>query len=75
MKAVAQALTFKEIRAIWNALSIILQHKEPFLLADESMETAFDKVDRVMDDMRYQQSKNLYFLIIPVGLEQITEEQ
>lgn len=75
MKAVAQALTYKEIRAIWNALSIILQHKEPFLLADESMETAFDKVDRAIDDMRYQQCNNTYFLIIPVELEEITEEQ
>lgn len=74
MKSIAQALTYKEIRAIWNALSIILQHKEPFLLADESMETAFEKIDRVTDDMRCQLSNNTYFLIIPVGLEEIIKE-
>ena len=75
MKTIAQALAYKEIRAIWNALSIILQHKEPFLLADESMEAAFEKVDRVIDDMRYQQCNNAYFLIIPVELEEIIKEQ
>lgn len=75
MKSIAQALTYKEIRAIWNALSIILQHKEPFLLADESMKTAFEKIDRVTDDMRCQLSNNTYFLVIPVELEEITEEQ
>lgn len=75
MKSIAQAFTFGELDAVRIALSSILQDEEQLLIATELMETAFDKVDRVMDDMRYQQSKNLYFLIIPVGLEQITEEQ
>lgn len=68
MKAVAQAFTFKELDAIRSALSIILQHKEQLLpLATKSMETALKKVDRVIDDTHYQQSKNLYFLVIPMS--------
>ena len=75
MKAIAQALTYKEIRAIRRALSFTLQHKESLPLTTESMETAFEKVDRVIDDMRYQQCNNTYFLIIPVVLEEIIKEQ
>lgn len=74
MKAIAQALTYKEIRAIWNALCFILEREEPLPLATESMETALKKVDRVIDDMRYQQRNNTYFLIIPVELEEINKE-
>ncbi len=59
----------------WSALDIVLQHGEQLLLATESMETALKKVDRVMDDMRYQQCNNTYFLVTPVELEEITEEQ
>lgn len=75
MKSIAQALTYKEIRAIRRALSFTLQHKESLPLTTESMETAFEKVDRVIDDMRYQQCNNTYFLIIPVVLEEIIKEQ
>lgn len=75
MKTIAQALTYKEIRAIRRALSFTLQHKESLPLTTESMETAFEKVDRVIDDMRYQQCNNTYFLIIPVVLEEIIKEQ
>lgn len=74
MKAIAQAFTFRELDAIRSALSIILQHKEQLPLATKSMETALKKVDRVIDDMRCQLSNNTYFLIIPVELEEITEE-
>ena len=63
-------LTYKEMRAIWNALSIVLQHGEQPPLATESMETAFEKVERVTDDMRYRRCNNTYFLITPVGLEE-----
>lgn len=70
-----QALTYKEIRAIWNALCFILEREEPLPLATESMETAFEKVDRAIDGTRIRQRKNLYFLIVPVAVEEITEEQ
>lgn len=75
MKSIAQALTFRELDAIRSTLVIILQHKEQIPLETETMIAAFKKVDRAIDDMRYQQCDNTYFLIIPVGLEEITEEQ
>lgn len=68
-------LTYKEMCAIRRALSFTLQHKESLPLTTESMETALKKVDRVIDDMRYQQCNNTYFLIIPVVLEEIIKEQ
>lgn len=67
MKSIAQAFTFGELDAVRIALSIILQHKEQLPLATKSMETALKKVDRVIDDTHYQQSKNLYFLVIPMS--------
>lgn len=75
MKAIAQALTYKEMCAIWKALDIVLQHGEQLPLATVSMGTAFEKVDRVTEDMRYQLCNNTYFLITPIELEEITEEQ
>lgn len=70
-----QTFTFKELDAIRSALSITLQHKESLPLEPEPMETAFEKVDRAIDDTRYQPSKNLYFLIVPVAIEEIKEER
>ena len=70
----AQVFTFRELDAIRSALSVTLQHKEQLPLEPEPIEAAFEKVDRVIDDMRYQQCNNTYFLIIPVELEEITEE-
>lgn len=69
-----QALTFREMRAIRRALSLTLQHKESLPLTTESMETAFEKVEHAIDNTWYQQSKDLYFLIVPVRAEEITEE-
>lgn len=74
MKAVAQALTFRELDAIRIALSSILQDEEQLLIATELMETAFEKIDRVTDDMRCQLSNNTYFLVIPVELEENNKE-
>lgn len=74
MKSIAQAFTFGELDAVRIALSSILHEEQP-LIATELMETAFEKIDRVTDDMRCQLSNNTYFLVIPVELEEITEEQ
>lgn len=74
MKAIAQALTFKDIAVIRGALLDDIARTD--LPTDtEPMKEALKKVDRVIDDMRYQQRNNTYFLVIPVGLEEITEEQ
>ena len=73
MKAVAQVLTFKDIAVIRGALLDDIARTD--LPTDtEPMKEALKKVDRVIGDMRYQQCNNTYFLIIPVELEEITEE-
>lgn len=74
MKAIAQALTFRELDMIRSSLVIMLQHKEQLPLETKTMIAAFKKVDRVIDDMRYQQRNNTYFLIIPVELEENNKE-
>lgn len=74
MKAIAQALTFKDIAVIRGTLlDDIVRTDLP--IDTGPMKEALKKVDRVIDDMRYPQSKNLYFLIVPVAIEEITEEQ
>lgn len=74
MKAIAQALTFKDIAVIRGALLDDIARTD--LPTDtEPMKEALKKVDRVIDDMRYQQRNNTYFLVIPVGLEEINKEQ
>ena len=74
MKAIAQALTFKDIAVIRGALLDDMARTD-LPIDTEPMKEALKKVDRVIDDMRYQQRNNTYFLIIPVELEEITEEQ
>lgn len=74
MKTIAQALTFKDIAVIRGALLDDMARTD-LPIDTEPMKEALKKVDRVIDDMRYQQRNNTYFLIIPVGLEEITEEQ
>ena len=74
MKAIAQVITFKELDAIRGALLDDIARTD-LPIDTESMKEALKKVDRVIDDMRYQQRNNTYFLIIPVELEEITEEQ
>lgn len=71
---VAQAFTFEELDAIRGALLDDIARTD--LPTDtEPMKEALKKVDRVIDDMRYQQRNNTYFLVIPVGLEEINKEQ
>lgn len=73
MKTIAQALTFKDIAVIRGALLDDIARTD--LPTDtEPMKEALKKVDRVIDDMRYQQRNNTYFLIIPVELEEIIKE-
>lgn len=74
MKTIAQALTFKDIAAIRGALLDDMARTD-LPIDTEPMKEALKKVDRVIDDMRYQQRNNTYFLVIPVELEEITEEQ
>lgn len=74
MKTIAQALTFKDIAVIRGALLDDIARTD-LPIDTEPMKEALKKVDRAIDDMRYQQCDNTYFLIIPVGLEEITEEQ
>lgn len=74
MKAIAQALTFKDIAVIRGALLDDIARTD-LPIDTEPMKEALKKVDRVIDDMRYQQCNNTYFLIIPVVLEEIIKEQ
>lgn len=74
MKTIAQALTFKDIAVIRGALLDDIARTD-LPIDTEPMKEALKKVDRVIDDMRYQQRNNTYFLIIPVGLEEINKEQ
>lgn len=74
MKAIAQALTFKDIAVIRGALLDDIARTD-LPIDTEPMKEALKKVDRVIDDMRYQQRNNTYFLIIPVELEEIIKEQ
>ena len=74
MKAIAQALTFKDIAVIRGALLDDIARTD-LPIDTEPMKEALKKVDRVIDDMRYQQCNNTYFLVTPVELEEITEEQ
>ena len=74
MKAIAQALTFKNIAVIRGALLDDIARTD-LPIDTEPMKEALKKVDRVIDDMRYQQRNNTYFLIIPVELEEIIKEQ
>lgn len=68
-----QAFTFMEMDAIRGALLDDIARTD--LPTDtEPMKESLKKVDRVIDDMRYQQRNNTYFLIIPVGLEEIIKE-
>ena len=73
MKAVAQVITFKELAVIRGALLDDMARTD-LPIDTEPMKEALKKVDRVIDDMRYQQRNNTYFLIIPVGLEEIIKE-
>ena len=74
MKAIAQALTFKDIAVIRGALLDDIARTD-LPIDTEPMKEALKKVDGVIDDMRYQQCNNTYFLIIPVVLEEIIKEQ
>lgn len=74
MKTIAQALTFKDIAVIRGALLDDMARTD-LPIDTEPMKEALKKVDRVIDDMRYQLSNNTYFLIIPVELEEIIKEQ
>lgn len=74
MKSIAQALTFKDIAVIRGALLDDIARTD-LPIDTEPMKEALKKVDRVIDDMRYQQRNNTYFLIIPVELEEIIKEQ
>lgn len=74
MKAVAQALTFRELDAIRGALLDDMARTD-LPIDTEPMKEALKKIDRVTDDMRCQISNNTYFLVIPVELEEINKEQ
>lgn len=74
MKAIAQALTFRELDAIRSALGIAWQYKDQLPLETKPTGKALEKVGHMIDDMRHQQSKNLYFFVIPVELEELTKE-
>lgn len=73
MKTIAQALTFKDIAVIRGALLDDMARTD-LPIGTEPMKEALKKVDRVIDDMRYQQCNNTYFLITPVELEEIIKE-
>lgn len=74
MKAVAQVLTFRELDAIRGALLDDIARTD-LPIDTKPMKEALKKVDRAIDDTWHRQSKNLYFLIVPVAIEEITEEQ
>lgn len=74
MKAIAQALTFRELVAIKNALSIALHYKDQLPVAIKSTEEAIGKVGCIIAEERHQRRKNVRFLITPVELEELTKE-
>ena len=74
MKAIAQALTFRELDAIRTALSIALQYKDQLPLETKPTEKAFEKVGCIIAEERHQRRKNVRFLITPVELEELTKE-
>lgn len=69
-----QAFTFMEMDAIRGALLDDIARTD-LPIDTKAMKEALKKVDRAIDDTWHRQSKNLYFLIVPVAIEEITEEQ
>ena len=69
-----QAFTFMEMDAIRGALLDDIARTD-LPIDTKPMKEALKKVDRAIDDTWHRQSKNLYFLIVPVAIEEITEEQ
>lgn len=74
MKAIAQALTSRELVAIRTALGVTLRYKDQIPIAIKSTEEAFEKVGCIIAEERHQRRKNVRFLIIPVELEELTKE-
>ncbi len=74
MKAIAQALTSRELVAIRTALGVTLHYKDQIPIAIKSTEEAFEKVGCIIAEERHQRRKNVRFLIIPVELEELTKE-
>lgn len=75
MKAIAQALTSRELVAIRTALGVTLHYKDQLPIAIKSTEEAFEKVGCIIAEERHQRRKNVRFLITPVELVENTEEQ
>lgn len=71
---IAQAFTFEELDAIRSALRVTLQHKEPLPLATESTETAFEKVERAIDDTRYPKKPCNAYALVPLYIRAINKE-
>lgn len=74
MKAIAQALTSRELVAIRTALGVTLHYKDQLPIAIKSTEEAFEKVGCIIAEERHQRRKNVRFLITPVELVENTEE-
>lgn len=74
MKAIAQALTSRELVAIRTALGVTLHYKDQIPIAIKSTEEAFEKVGCIIAEERHQRRKNVRFLITPVELEELTKE-
>lgn len=74
MKAIAQALTSRELVAIRTALGVTLHYKDQLPIAIKSTEEAFEKVGCIIAEERHQRRKNVRFLITPVELEELTKE-
>lgn len=70
MKAVAQALTFRELDAIRGALLDDMARTD-LPIDTEPMKEALKKVDRTY----HQRPREIHFIVISAEPEEITEEQ
>lgn len=69
-----QALTSEELDAVRIALSIILQHKEQLPLEPEPIETAFEKIDRAIDETRHEKVPCNAYALAPLYIRATNKE-
>lgn len=74
MKTIAQALTFKDIAVIRGALLDDIARTD-LPIDTEPMKEALKKIYRAIEDTYSQHQHDVYFLIVPVAIEEIKKEQ
>lgn len=69
-----QALTSEELDAVRIALSIILQHEEQLPIAIEPIETAFEKIDRAIDETHHEKVPCNVYALAPLYIRATNKE-